>query len=350
MRTGGPLAWALAATSLVAVVGLVACSGPRRAGPETTTADTTAIDSPALDSAAPEAGTPSPSSVPQQQSHSAKSARLADDVCEGRAKITDVARIESDQITEASGIVASRTNPGIWWVTNDSGDSARIFAVDEQGRLRATLAITGAEAVDWEDLAIDGDTIFVADTGDGKARRKSVTVYSVNEPTLPSTTEGTAGEPVMRSAAARALTLTYPDGAHDAEALVFDPVSGDLVVLTKDWSLQGVSGIYRTPPPSDHNRNGQLERVGELTSGFGTLVTGADISPDGALIVVRSYAGVDLFRRAAGDDVATALESVPCGAPSPSERQGESIGFSADGSSYVTVSEGSRQQLHRTHG
>ncbi len=35
-----------------------------------------------------------------------------------------------EPIDELSGIVKSRTYPDVYWVHNDSGDEARIFAVD----------------------------------------------------------------------------------------------------------------------------------------------------------------------------------------------------------------------------
>lgn len=294
------------------------------------------------------------------------STHLVDSICNGRAGITGLGVVTAPEVTEASGIVASRRDPGVWWINNDSGDSARIFAVSEAGALLGTVDIPNARATDWEDIASDGDSIFIADIGDNRGTRDSVTIYAIETPSVTSGAGGSASGTVRKlDATATKLTLTYPDGAHDAEALAFDPISGDLFVLTKDWSMKGVSGIYRTPArpldPSDGaadgsgqgNRTGgtaELERVGELSLPAGTLVTGADISPDGSLVAVRSYTSVNLFRRPPDIDVGTALESVPCEAPLPPELQGESIGFAADGSNYVTISEGKGQTLHRTHG
>lgn len=41
----------------------------------------------------------------------------------------DCGVVECNDIKEASGIVASRVNPGVLWVHNDSGDKARTFAM-----------------------------------------------------------------------------------------------------------------------------------------------------------------------------------------------------------------------------
>lgn len=266
-------------------------------------------------------------------------------MCDGRAKVTKLDDLGSDEIAEASGIVASRTNPGIWWINNDSGDSPRVFAVDVRGRLRMTLNISGADTVDWEDIAVNGDTIYISDTGDNRAKRSDVVVYSVAEPVIADETS-TEDAPVT----AQRLTLTYPDGPHDAEALAFDPSSGYLYLITKDWSLSGDSVVYRTPALFADGESRTLEKVGDLNLPVGHLVTGADISPDGSLIAVRTYTSIELFRRSAGESVEEALRSDSCRGPLVAESQGESIGFSADGASYMTVSEGPRSTLHLTHG
>ncbi|MBX7197656.1 MAG: hypothetical protein K1X94_36760, partial [Sandaracinaceae bacterium] len=70
-------------------------------------------------------------------------------------------------LTETSGLAASRKNPGVLYAHNDSGDTARIFALDEKGALLGQIDFGGASATDWEDLAVGpcgGTTcVFVGD-------------------------------------------------------------------------------------------------------------------------------------------------------------------------------------------
>jgi hypothetical protein len=136
----------------------------------------------------------------------------------------------------------------VLWTHNDSGDRPRVLAVDRAGALLADVAIAGAEAVDWEDIAIGpaapggaGDALYIADTGDNDGVRPEVVVYRVREP------DPAAGGPGT-SAPAQRLALRYPDGAHDAEALLVDPAGGALVVVTK--SFGGESGVYVATRPS----------------------------------------------------------------------------------------------------
>jgi hypothetical protein len=79
----------------------------------------------------------------------------------------------------------------------------------------------------------------------------------------------------------------------------------------------------------------------------GTWGTGGDISPDGALIAIRTYGGVFIWPRADGETVAESLMGTPCEAPAAIEAQGEAIAFDAEGDAYFTVSEGAQPPLYR---
>ena len=277
---------------------------------------------------------------------------LLDAVCAGSATVSDAGSVTAPALTEASGIAASRRNPGVWWVHNDSGDSARFFAISDSAELLATVDVEGAVATDWEDIAVGpptsdagGETLYLADIGDNGRNRPNITVYRVAEPAIDLAATTAATDHVT----AEALTFTYPDGAHDAEALLVDPRSGDLVIVTKDWTLTGHSDVFRAPAGLAAGSTTVLEHVATLDLPIGTLVTAADVSPDGAVVALRSYAAVSLYARPEGQDVWAAFTQSPCAGPPPIEKQGEAIGFAADGSAYATISEGENPTLHLTH-
>ncbi len=79
----------------------------------------------------------------------------------------------------------------------------------------------------------------------------------------------------------------------------------------------------------------------------GTIITSADISPDGGTILVRTYRRVLAFSRGPRGTVASAFRRPPCEAPQLDERQGEAVGFAANGASYFTISEGVGAEVHR---
>lgn len=308
-----------------------------------------------------QAGTPSTAAPPDGET------ALVDAVCDDSAELTDAGRIDAPEVTEASGLVASWDNhgdgvAGPWWVHNDSGASARIYAIDGTGGLRATVELVGAENRDWEDIAIGPSAmpggrqqLYVGDIGNNKVRlgdsaaRKTVRIYRLDEPVLGAPGPAGTPPPVLK-ATVTSFTLRYPDRTADAEALVIDPISGDLWLITKDWTFRGTSFVYRVPAAASIKNGATVDLIpaGEIHVGFGALVTAADVTRDGSVVALRSYGAVALYRRPEGRPLGDAFTTEPCKGPVPTEMQGESIAFAPDGGSYLTVSEGSDPMLHRT--
>lgn len=254
--------------------------------------------------------------------------------------------VSAANLVEASGLVASSKNAGILWAHNDSGDSARIFAINTNGTSKATIPITGASAVDWEDIAwgvgpAGEAALFIADIGDNAEARAFVTVYRVIEPDL----SGAA----PANLPATAIELTYEDGnGHNAEALMVDPRDGAIVIVTKVAS--GKSDVYRAAPPfAAAGTKNELKKEGSLTVGTSpagnTLVTGASISRAGDIVFLRTYTHALAWTRGASQSIAAALAAPPCVLPVATEIQGEAIAFMPDGSGFYTMSEGNSPPL-----
>lgn len=279
---------------------------------------------------------------PETAGPEGRTARVA---CE-EAVGTVVGHLGDPVLREVSGLVASRSQD-VLWVHNDSGDGARVYAVDRSGALRATVDVPGAEAFDWEDVALGpgrtpgGDDLYVGDIGDNKEARDAIAVYRFPEPVVAS---GPGQREAITAGPAERLDLRYPDGPRDAETLLVDPVTGDLFVVTKD--LAGRSRVYRAAAPSAPGPGAEMEHVATLDLGIGGLATGGDISPSGDAIAVRTYFSVLVWGRRPGESVGDALARRPCAGPRIPEIQGEAIGFAPDGESYLTTSEGEGSRIH----
>jgi len=252
-------------------------------------------------------------------------------------------------LDEISGVAASRSNADVLWVHNDSGDSARVFAMRTDGRHLGEYALTGASHSDWEDMTLGPgpdagvDYLYLGDTGDNAARdgrggRSSIVVYRVPEPVV-----DRDQAPALESlGSVEALSFVYPDAPHDCEALMIDGESADLYFLTKDNT--GLSALYVARAPLMAGATVTLERVGEFMFGApgipgGPLATGGDFAPDGTSFLVRTYSAVLMFPRAPGSAWASTLGAPPVTLPAASEMQGEGIAWAPDGRGYYTVSE-----------
>jgi hypothetical protein len=134
------------------------------------------------------------------------------------------------------------------------------------------------------------------------------------------------------------LRFTYPDGAHNAETLMVDPVTGDILIVTKETS--GISGVFSAPGSTPVDTPTALMRVAMIQfQGSGTAIQagGGDISPTGDRVLVRTYNSIRLWPRAA-TWMAT-FAATPVTLPSPTEPQSEGLTFSADGRAWLSSGE-----------
>lgn len=238
-------------------------------------------------------------------------------------------------LSEASGLVASRATPGRLWSHNDSG-KPEIVAFDAKGNVTGHVSIGGARVEDWEAMATapcaGGWCLYLADIGDNDARRQQITIYRVPEPARAT---GSAQVDAV-------ITATYPDGAHDAEALLALP-DGALYIVTKGDT--GQVALYRVPK----NTGGavRLERVGaplsKGTPAANARITDGAASPDGEWIVLRTRTALT-FYRAADFLKGSFKEARSVDVQSLGEPQGEAISFGAGNTVYLAGEGGGKSQ------
>ena len=253
-----------------------------------------------------------------------------------------VGTVGSDLVNEASGIAASRRNSDVLWVHNDSGDTARVFAMNTQGTHLGVYNLVAAVATDWEDMAVGPGPVagqpylYLGDIGDNSSGRYSIKVYRVAEPVVSS-----IQAPVTESlTGVETIELQYPDGARDAETLMIDPLTNDIYVVSKRESQ---SRLYRAAYPQSTGGMNTMEFITQLPWGG---ATGGDISPDGNEIIVRGYWNASFWSRPPGGDIGDAFVQPAASVPLILEPQGEAIAFDAAGSGYYTVSEFLHQPLY----
>lgn len=273
-----------------------------------------------------------------------RAARAADGVCGAWYDAEQTGALAALSLSELSGLAASPTQDGLLWGHNDSGDGALLYAIGLDGADQGALSVAGASNRDWEDIAWGPcqDTgcacLYIADTGDAKGKSDTGVVYRISEPDLSLGAD--------RTAKAEALHFRYPSGEWDAEALFVDPSTAQLYLITKVKS--GAASVYRFPdaPPAPAKKKSPtvLEKVGTLDlSALGATdgaITGADASPGGRQLAVRSDTDVFVFTRPEGGDLADALSSTPLHLSIPTAVNGEALAFTPDGQSLILGEEG----------
>jgi hypothetical protein len=289
-------------------------------------------------SAAPPRVASPPSTAPAQDLVSVSPVELP--ACPTFTASRRVGTIENPDIVEASGIVMSRDQPGVLWVHNDSGDRPRMFATNEHGDDLGAFVLVGASAMDWEDLAIGRGPapgrsyLYLGDIGDNGVHREMIRIYRVAEPTVTAQIEPRITDVVE-------LELRYPDGPHNAETLMMDPISGALVVVVK--TAEPEAPVFQVQVPTD-GASAVLEPVTDLALG-GAAATGGDISADGRWLAVRTYSRVFVWRRVQHEPLAAAFAREPCLQPLGDD--GEAFAWLPTGDGYVTLPEGNAAPISR---
>ncbi|MEJ7623490.1 MAG: hypothetical protein WKF34_05820 [Pyrinomonadaceae bacterium] len=257
-----------------------------------------------------------------------------------------VGQLSSDEITESSGLAASPCQPGVFWTHNDSGDGPYLYALDVSGKNLGVWKVTGAENIDWEDMAatrtVKGCFLYIGEIGNTEKLERSIhTIYRVPEPLAaaqngPDRTRRNASD----TEPAQAMQFKYPDGKHDAEALIVHPGTEAIYVLTKKHSLR--AGVYKIAVGFQAGGVMSAARITYLAVPAvpNGLLTGASISPDHRRVIVCDYtAAYELTLPDGVADFDQIWNQQPVPVALGSRKQGEAITYSADGQSIFATSE-----------
>ena len=263
-----------------------------------------------------------------------------------RARPRAVGSFGETNAPEASGLAASRRNPGLLYVVDDGPGTTSLLVIRARdGKLRGRLGIEGLDGVDTEDLAVgpcargsELTCVYVGDIGDNVRGRDTVTILRLQEPDLRTD--------VPSSVPAEAISLSYPDKAHDAEALLVDH-HGAIGIVTKAPGRKG-RGAARLFVAAEF-RDGQLVAAGRVrlpppgqpfaSAVLGNVVTAGDMVPGG--VVLRTYDALYEFRGPKDAPLRRFPDWRVHQLAAPSEPQGEAVAYGADRCSLYTVSESS---------
>jgi len=234
---------------------------------------------------------------------------------------TQVSVMSDPRIVESSGLAASQAHPGIVYTVNDSGDKARVFAVDiASGSVVGVSTVTNATWNDTEAMALWGGKLWVADVGANRGVGAGRAIYAFDEP-------GAGNHDVT----ADRYPIALDGGAVEIEAIAI--VRGRIDLYSKGWpngrAFQLIGPMTKSGP-----------NVARVTNRIVPAWTAdATTTPDGRYVLLHGAVQVDVRNARTWElvhsDVIPMLE------------QGETIAVEAAGLSYLIGSEGSDSPLVR---
>jgi hypothetical protein len=234
-----------------------------------------------------------------------------------------------EKLPEASGLAVSVVNPGSLWSINDSGNAAEVYLIDTTAHIKLTCKLN-VENRDWEEVAvgpgpIEGKTyVYVGEIGDNNAIYDTKYIYRFEEPI--------ADQPIKNVTLVDTLKIRMSDGKRDTEAMLIDPFTKDLYLISK---REDSVGVYKVSQPFSK----QLMTAQKVaTIPFFKVVAGA-FSPDGTEILLKDYDHVYYWKRSKDEPLEAVLLRKPEELPYKREAQGEALAWKLDGSGYYTLSE-----------
>lgn len=226
-------------------------------------------------------------------------------------ELKPIATVRHEQLPEMSGLAKSNRYKDTYWVQNDSGDKARIFAIHSNGdvigptsskefwfdtpengkRVYPGISLPKAQNNDFEEVCIDGETLYVSDCGNNSNARKNLVVYAVPEPDPTKSLQATSPQK---------FPVSYEDQKDfPANPMYFDceaifRFKGKTYFITKHRGASNVplgsANIYvaSTWVPDQENVLKKVDSKNDLEG----WVSACSISPDGKYLAVLCQAPV----------------------------------------------------------
>ncbi len=192
--------------------------------------------------------------------------------------VFQVGSIQAPAIDESSGMIASRSYPGVFWTHNDSDEW--VFSITKKGVTLGDYVVNGVKFLDFEDIAADGaGNLYLGDIGDDNTLRTTIAVYKVREP-----------NPYSSGAinVLQRYNATFPGTPGDCESLFI--YKGYGYVITKERNVKSKVTVYRFPLSVANSTLEFVTRVGVTSK-----VTAADISRDKTRLALLTEQGAYCF-------------------------------------------------------
>jgi len=202
------------------------------------------------------------------------------------------------ELSERSGAsdLSGADNTQYLWTHNDGGGKNVLLKIDMKGKSQGVITIPNTSNIDWEDLAKDDKGyIYIGDFGNNNNQRKNLRIYKFKE-IQPGPFEGVQNFEPLRLKV-DTISFSYADQKafppqkkfrnYDCEAFFWHRQK--LFLFTKNRGNKYVKMYFLPDKPGFY--------IAELIDSIhiNTMITAADISPDGKLVALLGYGKIYLF-------------------------------------------------------
>ena len=220
--------------------------------------------------------------------------------CENFGRLTVKAKL-SKLLKEVSGIQYDAKRDAFWMV-NDSGSSASVFLVKEDGTILHELKID-ADNNDWEDLTMDLEgNLYIGDFGNNGNERKNLRILKIDKNDLDKKGKVSVEETKFIYPEQEKFPPKKKERHYDTEG--FFEWNGNFYMFTKSRVKDeiGRTFLYKVSNREDSVAKQlydsyRAKRISEFTTckKEGCWITGADISKDGTQVVLLHHKSAWIF-------------------------------------------------------
>lgn len=239
--------------------------------------------------------------------------------------IEQVGKMNKEEVMESSGLEISAD--GNFWTHADGGNLPVLYKVDAGGKLLTVLEVPDASNQDWEDLAQDEDgNLYIGDFGNNENKRQNLRIFRINE---------------KNSSQVDTIQFTYADQHlfppkkadrnFDCEAFFYH--RDHLYLFTKDRGKNELVKVYKVPA-----KPGSYQVAAFDSIQISTMITSADISPDGNRLALLGYGNIYICDISGRDDFFSGEKyCIPVGKTG----QAEALVFT-DNTNFIFTNEGGK--------
>ena len=213
-------------------------------------------------------------------------------------KLKPFAKFDYAEIDESSALVKSRVWKDVFWTLNDSGDEARIFPINRNGKVlravwqkeEAGIKIPDAVNIDWEDISADNNgNLIIGAFGNNNSSRRDLAIYILKDPKPQFTSITRIFQKIPFYFPEQ---KSFPDSSLNFDCEAVFSANDKIYLLTKHRTNTNTC-LYRFDSLNPLIEN-PVSKIGEFN--IDGMVTAADVSEDGTKLTVLTYNNIWLFQ------------------------------------------------------
>jgi hypothetical protein len=197
-------------------------------------------------------------------------------------KIEQIGKMAKEEVQESSGLALAEDNN--LWTHADGGNQPVLYKINRAGELLQTVEIPYTTNLDWEDLAKDDKGhIYIGDFGNNENKRRNLRIFRVNEKDV---------------SQVDTILFSYADqkefppkkSARNFDCEAFFYHKGQLYLFSKNRGGDETVKLYKVPA-----QPGTYQAAVADSIQISSMITAADISPDGKTVALLGYGNIYLF-------------------------------------------------------